>query len=95
MLDPRTAHANWEYGVIGDPEGDYCIGRVTYWFDPNGDGPVVYGDDMWAAWPTLHDQWQELKTAAYARCQAAGQARGDPPFVLPYGPSFGGLFGPP
>lgn len=91
MLDPRTAHANWSYGEVGFD----CVGRVACWFDPTGEEPAVSDVEMWDAWPALHDQWAELKTAAYGRCQRMGEATGESPDALPYGCSFGGLFGLP
>jgi hypothetical protein len=50
---------------------------------------------MWHAWPEFHETWHELKEAAYRRCQEAGEAGGKDADLLPYGWSFGGLFGPP
>jgi hypothetical protein len=77
-VDPHTAYANWAYGVVaGDPRGEHSVGRVVYWYDPDGD--VSFRDEeMRDAWPELQSEWDALKHAAYVRCQKAG-APGDPP----------------
>lgn len=94
-LDPRDAHANWQYGVVaGDPEGEHNTGRVAYWYDPERDG-AFSDDEMRAAWPELLEGWHALKHTAYLRAQEAGEAEGEFPDLLPFGMSHGGLFGPP
>jgi hypothetical protein len=93
-VDPRTAHANWSYEDIGRPFGESCIGRVAYWFLPD-EGTAFGDDDMLDAWPELHQQWHELRRAAYLRCQEAGEASGKDPIGLPYRFTCGGLLPPP
>jgi hypothetical protein len=75
-LDPRTSNVAFNYEPFGDyPDGDYNIGRVYYWYDPNGSLPAVYDDELRSAYPELSDrEWQQLFYEAFDRAQTEFEA---------------------
>jgi hypothetical protein len=93
-LDPRTADVHYEWEDFGQG----TVGRVYYWFDPEGRAKAVDDDEFRARHPEYDDRtWQRLfyeafdrgqtafETSVKARCSDPGMDR-----VL----SLGRLFGP-
>jgi hypothetical protein len=68
-LDPRSANVGFCWGVIGDyPNGEYNIGRVYYWYDPDGASPTVEDWDLRQRHREISDaDWKRLFTEAFDR----------------------------
>jgi hypothetical protein len=70
-LDPRTANVSFVWGVVvGDPDGEHNIGRIYYWYDPQGRLPAVDDSDFRVQHPEIGDTaWARLFYEAFDRGQ--------------------------
>jgi hypothetical protein len=76
-LDPRTSNVSFSYEPIGNyPDGDYNIGRVYYWYDPNGSLPATDDEELRSQYPDLSErEWQQLFYEAFDRGQSEFEAK--------------------
>jgi hypothetical protein len=74
-LDPTTANVAFDYVCIGDPEGEYNVGREYYWYDPKPREPAIKDYDFRRQRPEYDDrEWDRLRGEAFKR----GRAEKDP-----------------
>ena len=71
--NPTTAHVFFRYDTFGDyPHGEYNIGRVYYWFDPQGDTQAVDDHEFRERHPEISDtEWKRLFYEAFDRGETA------------------------
>jgi hypothetical protein len=76
-LNPRTASVGFFYGADGDyPDGEYNVGRIYYWYDPEGRLPTVDASDFRAQHPEIDDTtWARLFYEAFDRGEIAFERR--------------------
>jgi hypothetical protein len=76
-LDPKTSNVSFSYEPFGDyPDGEYNVGRVYYWYDPNGNLPTAYDEELRSEYPELSDrEWQQLFYEAFDRDQSEFEAK--------------------
>jgi hypothetical protein len=69
QLDPRTANFTFRWDAFGDyPDGDYNIGRVYCWYDPNRILPAVDDHKLRSRYAHINDRmWRRLVDAACRR----------------------------
>ena len=68
-LDPYTAYVGFEFVPAGDyPDGDYCVGRNYYWYDPERKVPKIDDYDFRRQHLEIDDrEWQRLVYEAFDR----------------------------
>ena len=70
-LDPTTANVAFDYVCIGDPEGEYNVGREYYWYDPKPREPAIKDYDFRRQRPEYDDrEWDRLRGEAFKRGRA-------------------------
>jgi hypothetical protein len=75
-LDPHTASVGFlfeQFGVVSDGDDrETIMGRVYYWYEPEGTGPVVEDADLCAQHLEIPPEpWRQLFCAAFDRGQRA------------------------
>jgi hypothetical protein len=67
--DPRRANVDFRYGEI--VPGCGCIGRIYYWYEPDGVLAAVDDWDLKKQYPEIaEEEWDRLFREGFARGQA-------------------------